>query len=68
MKNMRLVCFVMASLILFSGVGEATEVTLNQVTFPERNQIEIGFARDQRGRHQLRPVGRDPRRHGGEPG
>lgn len=48
MKNMHLACFVMASLILFSGAGEATEVTLNQVTFPERNQIEIGFARDQR--------------------
>jgi hypothetical protein len=48
MKNMRLVSFVMASLILFSGAGEATEVTLNQVTFPERNEIEIGFAGDQR--------------------
>ena len=48
MKNMRLVCFVMVSVILFSAVGEATEVTLNQVTFPERNQIDIGFVRDQR--------------------
>ena len=48
MKNMRLVCFVMVSVILFSAVGEATEVTLNQVTFPERNQIEVGFVRDQR--------------------
>jgi outer membrane protein OmpA-like peptidoglycan-associated protein len=38
----------MAVLMLLCGVGEATEVTLNQVTFPERNQIEIDFVRDQR--------------------
>jgi outer membrane protein OmpA-like peptidoglycan-associated protein len=41
-------CLVVAPLIFVSGTGEATEVTLNQVTFPERNQIEIGFVRDQR--------------------
>lgn len=38
----------MAALMLLSGAGEAIEVTLNQVTFPERNEIEIDFARDQR--------------------
>jgi outer membrane protein OmpA-like peptidoglycan-associated protein len=31
-----------------SGAVEAVEVTLNQVTFPERNQIEIDFVRDER--------------------
>jgi outer membrane protein OmpA-like peptidoglycan-associated protein len=37
-----------AALVLFCGVAAAAEVTLNQVTFPERNKIEIGFARDER--------------------
>jgi len=31
-----------------SGVGEAGDVVLQQVTFPERNQIEVSFARDPR--------------------
>jgi outer membrane protein OmpA-like peptidoglycan-associated protein len=48
MKNRNLMVVVMAALMLVSGAAEATEVTLYQVTFPERNQIEIGFARDQR--------------------
>ena len=48
MKSMRLLWSVMAVSMLLCGVGEATEVTLNQVTFPERNQIEIDFVRDQR--------------------
>jgi len=48
MKNRNLMCLVMAALTLLPGVVEAAEVTLNQVTFPERNQIEIGFVRDQR--------------------
>jgi len=48
MKNMSFMYLVMVALILLSGAGEATEVTLNQVTFPERNEIEIGFVRDQR--------------------
>lgn len=48
MKGRRLLWSVMAVLMLLCGVGEATEVTLNQVTFPERNQIEIDFVRDQR--------------------
>jgi outer membrane protein OmpA-like peptidoglycan-associated protein len=30
------------------GAAEAVEVALNQVTFPERNEIEIGFERDAR--------------------
>jgi outer membrane protein OmpA-like peptidoglycan-associated protein len=38
----------MTVLTLVPGTGEATEVPLNQVTFPERNEIEIDFARDQR--------------------
>jgi outer membrane protein OmpA-like peptidoglycan-associated protein len=38
----------MVVLALVPGAGNATEATLNQVTFPERNEIEIGFARDQR--------------------
>ena len=102
MKNMSFMCLALVVLALVPGAGEATEVTLNQVTFPERNEIEIGFARDQRApeatmiaevrvpggtgryehplprdetgdplrrrRHLLRPVGGDPRRHGGEHG
>ncbi len=47
MKNMCFMCLMMVALMLLSGAGEATEVTLNQITFPERNQIEIGFVRDQ---------------------
>jgi outer membrane protein OmpA-like peptidoglycan-associated protein len=41
-------CLALAALTLVPGTGEATEVTLNQVTFPERNEIEIEFVRDQR--------------------
>jgi outer membrane protein OmpA-like peptidoglycan-associated protein len=35
-------------LVVASGVGQAAEVVLQQVTFPERNHIEVGFARDPR--------------------
>jgi len=33
---------------LVFGTVEAVEVSLNQVTYPERNEIEIDFARDER--------------------
>ncbi len=48
MKNVRFICLAMAVLMLAPGAADATEVTLIQVTFPERNEIEIGFVRDQR--------------------
>lgn len=37
-----------AVMVLVFGVAEATEVTLTQVTYPERNEIEVDFDRDQR--------------------
>jgi outer membrane protein OmpA-like peptidoglycan-associated protein len=48
MKNKILVLMTLMAAGLLSGGAEAIEVTLNQVTYPERNQIEIGFERDQR--------------------
>jgi outer membrane protein OmpA-like peptidoglycan-associated protein len=37
-----------AVLVVGFGTVEAAEVTLYQVTFPERNQIDVGFSRDAR--------------------
>ena len=48
MKKMRIMCLATVVLALVAGAGNATEVALTQVTFPERNQIDIGFVRDQR--------------------
>ncbi len=48
MKSKRFALMMVAAVMLVYGVAEATEVTLNQVTFPERNEIEIDFVRDQR--------------------
>jgi len=48
MKSKSFVLMMVAAVMLVYGVVEATEVTLHQVTFPERNEIEIGFVRDQR--------------------
>jgi len=48
MKSKSFVLMMVAAVMLVYGVVEATEVTLQQVTFPERNEIEIGFVRDQR--------------------
>lgn len=48
MRKTTCMCSMIVALTLLSGIAEATEVTLNQVTFPERNQIEIEFVRDQR--------------------
>ena len=48
MKSKSLALMMVAAVMLVYGVAEATEVTLNQVTFPERNQIEIDFVSDQR--------------------
>ncbi len=35
-----------AVVLAATGVAGATDMTLQQVTFPERNQIEVPFARD----------------------
>jgi len=48
MKSKSFVLMMVAAVMLVYGVVEATEVALTQVTFPERNQIDIGFVRDQR--------------------
>jgi len=48
MKNKSFAVMMVAAVMLACGIAEATEVTLYQVTFPERNEIEIDFARDQR--------------------
>jgi outer membrane protein OmpA-like peptidoglycan-associated protein len=48
MKNNKVVLMFLAVVGLALSAAEAVEVTLYQVTFPERNQIEIDFARDER--------------------
>lgn len=48
MKSKSFALMMVAAVMLVYGVAEATEVTLNQVTFPERNQIGIDFVSDQR--------------------
>jgi outer membrane protein OmpA-like peptidoglycan-associated protein len=40
--------FVVGALTVMIGTSEATDVTLEQVTYPERSEIEIGFSRDPR--------------------
>jgi outer membrane protein OmpA-like peptidoglycan-associated protein len=39
---------ILAALLILSGPASAVEMTLYQVTFPERNEIEIGFDRGAR--------------------
>jgi outer membrane protein OmpA-like peptidoglycan-associated protein len=48
MRNRNLALLTVAFVGFVLGAAEAVEVTLNQVTFPERNEIEITFARDGR--------------------
>jgi outer membrane protein OmpA-like peptidoglycan-associated protein len=48
MKSKSFALMLVAAVMLVYGVAEAAEVTLNQVTFPERNQIGIDFVSDQR--------------------
>ena len=48
MKSKSFVLMMVAAVMLVYGVAEATEVILNQVTYPERNEIEIDFVFDQR--------------------
>jgi outer membrane protein OmpA-like peptidoglycan-associated protein len=48
MKSKPVVLMFLAAVGFYISAAEAVEVTLSQVTFPERNEIEINFARDQR--------------------
>jgi outer membrane protein OmpA-like peptidoglycan-associated protein len=48
MKNSVVVLLTVAAAGFVLSAPEAAEVTLNLVTYPERNQIEIGFERDER--------------------
>jgi outer membrane protein OmpA-like peptidoglycan-associated protein len=47
-KNAALITTVATALTLFAGTVEGAEATLIQVTYPERNEIEIDFVRDHR--------------------
>jgi outer membrane protein OmpA-like peptidoglycan-associated protein len=40
--------FVVMVLVVSTGAAVAAEISLKQVTFPERNQVEIAFTRDAR--------------------
>ncbi len=40
--------FVVMMVVVSTGVAAAAEISLKQVTFPERNQVEISFTRDAR--------------------
>ena len=46
MKNRTIARLVVAVLAAMIGTADAVEVNLQQITFPERNQIEVTFARD----------------------
>lgn len=48
MRRHQLSSIVLMATTLVVGYAGAIEVTLDQVTFPERKKIEIGFARDKR--------------------
>ena len=48
MKNKIFMLMLVAMVSLVVSTIEAVEVSLNQVTYPERNEIEIDFARDPR--------------------
>ena len=48
MRQGKIALFVSMILGLSIGVSAATDITLKQVTFPERNQITITFSRDSR--------------------
>ncbi len=48
MRYQNIARLVVAAVTVVIGTAEATDVTLQQVTYPERNEIEIGFSRDQR--------------------
>jgi outer membrane protein OmpA-like peptidoglycan-associated protein len=48
MRNKSFVLMSIVAVGLVSGMVEALEVTLYQVTYPERNEIEIDFVRDHR--------------------
>lgn len=48
MKNTTLIVPLAIALTCVAGIGEGIEVTLYQVTYPERNEIEIDFVRDHR--------------------
>jgi outer membrane protein OmpA-like peptidoglycan-associated protein len=47
-KNTGLITAVAIALIVVAGTAEGVEATLYQVTYPERNEIEINFVRDHR--------------------
>ncbi len=48
MQYQRVAQSTVVALLIMIGAAEATEVTLQQVTFPERNNIQISFERDNR--------------------
>ena len=48
MRNGKFALFVVMMLVVSTEAAAAAEISLRQVTFPERNQIDIGFTRDAR--------------------
>jgi len=48
MRYGRIPLFVVLMLAVSTRAATATEISLRQVTFPERNQVEIAFTRDAR--------------------
>ncbi len=48
MRSQVLRCFTVGLIATLAGTVQATDLTLQQVTFPERKQVDIGFTRDSR--------------------